>query len=428
MNISCFISLKIISNLHSQEKMPKVFLVTKLKTTNLGNQALSMELIKLFEESIGKENLYVAGRPLGLFGYSIDALKNAIDPKTLFESWADSVVRKYKPQSSPRNVFVSKVNSFKLTENKSLAFEKFKEIFRPIKRKFDKLFLFNKQYVKRLDGISGADYFIYSGAGEVSDNHVFLRQLLEIRIAQKLGVKTGAVNQSVVVKHDAFKKIVHLVYGNMHHIVVRGEISKATVVSFGVDANKISIAPDTAIKTTCNLSGIKKNGKVGINITPFIKYEWKDVERVIGKLKSYNRDLVFITNEPMGDVPVIEKFKNDYKIDVLPESSDYREFAKKIAPFEYLIGARLHTNVISLAVNVPVIAIEGLVWKTKELFEQFEYPLPSVNVEEPGWADSIINSIEKIEEHKIDFQKYFSETLAKHKTNVRNNVSWITND
>ena len=39
--------------------MKKVFLVTKLKTTNLGNQALSMELIKLFEEEVGKENLYV---------------------------------------------------------------------------------------------------------------------------------------------------------------------------------------------------------------------------------------------------------------------------------------------------------------------------------------------------------------------------------
>jgi hypothetical protein len=76
--------------------MKKVFLVTKLKTTNLGNQALSMELIKLFQGKVGKENLFVGGRPLGLYGYSINALKSSSDPVKLFESWADAVVKKFR--------------------------------------------------------------------------------------------------------------------------------------------------------------------------------------------------------------------------------------------------------------------------------------------------------------------------------------------
>jgi polysaccharide pyruvyl transferase WcaK-like protein len=405
--------------------MSKVFLVTKLKTTNLGNQALSMELIKLFEANIGKENLYVGGRPLGLFGYSIDALKSSKDPVKLFESWADAVVKKYRPLASTSNVFVSRVNRFDLTENKSLTVENIKKFFRPLKRKFEKLFLFDKSYVKRLNAINASDFFIYSGAGEVSDNHVFLRQMLELRIAQKLGKKTGAVNQSVVVKHDAFKKIVNLVYGNMTHAVVRGAISKATIVSFGVNEQKVSIAPDTAIKTTCDLSDVKKNGMVGINFTPFIKFDWKDVEKIVAKVRQYNRELVFITNEPMGDIPIIERFKSEFNIPVLDDSSDYRDFAKKTAAFEYLIGARLHANVMALAVNVPVIAIEGLVWKTKELFEQFEYPLPSANVDEAGWVDSVLNSIDMIEGKKIDFDNYFKNVLVKHKADVSKNVTWI---
>ncbi len=408
--------------------MKKVFLVTKLKTTNLGNQALSMELIKLFEENIGKENLYVGGRPLGLFGYSIDALKTSPDPVKLFESWADAVVKKYKPMASASNAFSPKVNNFKLTEVNSLKFENVKIFLRPFKRMLNKFFLFNKQYVKRLNAINASDYFIYSGAGEASDNHVFLRQMLELRIAQKLGKKTGAVNQSVVVKNEAFKKIVNLVYGNMNHIVVRGAISKATIVSFGVDERKVFIAPDTAIKTTGDLSDVKKNGMVAINFTPFIKFEWKDVETIINKVRSYNKDLVFVTNEPVGDIPIIEKFKSDYNINVLEESTGYVEFAEKIAAFDYVIGARLHANVMALAVNVPVIAIEGLVWKTKELFDQFEYPLPSVNVNEAGWVNSVLDSIEKIEEKKIDFRHYFNNVLVKHKADVKNNVAWINNN
>jgi hypothetical protein len=79
---------------------------------------------------------------------------------------------------------------------------------RPVKRVIKKYFLFDKSYIKRLATINSCDYLIYSGAGEASDNHVFLRQMLELRIAQKLGKKTGAVNQSVVVKDEAFKAFV----------------------------------------------------------------------------------------------------------------------------------------------------------------------------------------------------------------------------
>ena len=408
--------------------MKKVFLVTKLKTTNLGNQALSMELIKLFEENIGKENLYVGGRPLGLFAYSIEALKSSPDPVKLFESWADAVVKKYNPIASKGAAFVSRVNDFRLTETKSLKYEGIKKLLRPVKRILNKLYLFNKDYVKRLNTISSCDFLIYSGAGEVSDNHVFLRQMLELRIAQKLGKKTGAVNQSVVIRNDAFKKIVGLVYGNMDHIVVRGAISKAGLASFGVNEKKIFIAPDTAIRTSCDLQNIKSNGMVGINFTPFIKFDWADVEKIINKVRQYRKELVFVTNEPVGDIPVIEKFKTDFNIEALEESADYIDFAKKISAFEYIVGARLHTNVMALAVNVPVVAIEGLVWKTKELFEQFEYPLESVNVNDAGWVDSVIHSIEMIEEKKIDFPAYFRNILVKHKSDVTNNVSWINNN
>ena len=214
----------------------------------------------------------------------------------------------------------------------------------------------------------------------------------------------------------------------MYHAVVRGAVSRNNILSFGVDKDKISIAPDTAIKTTCDLSDIKKNGKVGINFTPFIKFDWADVEKVVKKIRSYNRDIVFITNEPVGDIPISDKFKADYNIDLLDESTDYVSFAKKIAAFEYLVGARLHANVMALAVNVPVVAIEGLVWKTKELFDQFEYPLPSVNVNEAGWVDSVLDSIDKIEKKEIDFDHYFNKVLVKHKEDVNNNVSWINNN
>lgn len=409
--------------------MCKVFLVTKLKTTNLGNQALSVELIKLFEGSVGKENLIVAGRPIGLFGYSIKILKISKDPVKLFESWADAVVKKYLSQNAGSSVFKSRVNDFHLSNKKSLSYEKLKRMLRPLKRFIDKFFLFNKKYVRRLNAINSSDYLVYSGAGEVSDNHVFLRQMLEIRVAQKLGKKTGAINQSVVILNDAFKKVVSLVYGNMTHAVVRGNYSRNVIIESGVNKDKVSIAPDTAIKT--NPPGwqfVKKNGKVAINIHEYIDFTWADIESILGKLKQYNREIVYVTNEPLGDNPTVRKFRNEFKIPILDDCADYLDFTKKLAEFDYLIAVRLHSNVLALAVNVPVIQIEGLVWKTTELFDQFEYPISTINVKNEGWQQEIMDAIDKIENGKIDFDYYFKNVLPKHKESVIKNVDWISSN
>ncbi|MEO8772107.1 MAG: polysaccharide pyruvyl transferase family protein [Ferruginibacter sp.] len=404
--------------------MKKVFLVTKLNTTNIGNQALSMELIKLFTKEIGKDNLYVCGRPIGLYAYDMDKLIASAEPEKLFDKWADAVVKKFR-SSDRKTSFKPGVEKFKLTRVSAVKYEGVKTFLRPVKRMLKRFSLYDKTYMPRIANINSCDVLIYSGAGEVSDNHVFLRQMLEIRIAQKLGKQTGAVNQSLVVNTDTFKKIVNLVYGNMNQIVVRGAISKADIASFGVDINKIMVAPDTAIRTIAEAGGVKKKGSVGINITPLLKYEWKDVEAIVGKLRQYNKEIVFITNEPLGDLPIQERFKTSFNIDALPEPKNYMEYAKQLSGFDYIISARLHTNVMSLAGGVPVIPIEGMVFKTKELFAQFEYPIPAINVNDANWVQAIIDSIDSMEKGNIDFPAYFKNVLVKHKEDVKYNVSWV---
>ena len=111
----------------------------------------------------------------------------------------------------------------------------------------------------------------------------------------------------------------------------------------------------------------------------------------------------------------------------MEESLAYLGYAQKLAEFDYVISARLHTNVIALAVRVPVITIEGKVWKTKELFEQLEYPLPTADSSEPGWEATVNAAIDEIENGQVDFLTYFGDRLEKHEARTRENVSWCTN-
>ncbi|MEO5967793.1 MAG: polysaccharide pyruvyl transferase family protein, partial [Ferruginibacter sp.] len=253
--------------------MTKVFLITKLKTTNIGNQALSHEIINIFKEKVGAENLIVGGRPLNLFNFSMKEIMSSKNPEGLLDMWADQVIKKYKSEKHSYK-YKPEINwvSLDTLDSAVMRFEPIKKLLRPLKAKLKKYSLYNKNYEHRLNQINSSDILVYSGAGEVGVYNVFLRQMLEIRIAQKLGKKTAAVNQSVVIEDDTFKKLLLHVYGKMDKIVVRGESSKAALIKTGIDPNIFEIAPDTAIMTSS--PNIRKQNKnlVGINFTPHINF------------------------------------------------------------------------------------------------------------------------------------------------------------
>src|SRR5688572_15455814 len=254
----------------------KTLLITKLRTTNIGNQALSDEVIKLYEDAHG--HLVVTGRPEGLFGYSIEKLKKSRDPLKTFEGWADSLIRLLKPipQGIPftpvsRRVELLSFNHFKV-RNDGL-YQSVKNVFRKYVHSDT---VFAKAYKKRFLMVASADAIVYSGAGEVGDNNIFLRQLLELRIAQKIGKKTYAVNQSVQVMESPMKEICGLVYSKMLSLIVRGKISKENMAALGVSSDKIQCYPDSAflnptpdagaIERMKNRYAIQKPA-VGINAT-----------------------------------------------------------------------------------------------------------------------------------------------------------------
>ncbi|MBS1761269.1 MAG: polysaccharide pyruvyl transferase family protein [Bacteroidetes bacterium] len=402
----------------------KIFLVTKLGTTNIGNQALSNEIINLFISQVGENNIIVGGRPLGLLLYDFKKMQKSDKPVELLESWADRIIRKYENEKGSK-IFRPKLNFVKLVTNSSpeLKYEGIKKFLRPLKKRIKKYFLYEKSYKKRLDQINSSDVLIYSGAGEVGDTIVFLRQLLEIRIAQKLGIKTGAVNQSVVVKSEVFKKLLSHVYGKMERVVVRGKVSKELLAECGLIPEKISLAPDTAILTTA--IKLNRENKVGINFTPNIKFNADKIRVVIEHLRNYGNEIYFVTNEPIGDIQIGKELIQNYDIQIFPQIESYLEYASKLSQFKYIISTRLHTNILALASEVPIIALEGNQFKTSELLDQLDYPVPVINAYKDGWMDVLNEEIDKLESGKYNHNDYFSIILPAAKQKVKLNAEWL---
>lgn len=406
--------------------MTKVFLVTKLTTTNIGNQALSHEIIDLFKNKVGEKNLIVAGRPLGLSIFDFEEIKNSREPVKLFEKWADIAFRKYQ-KSSKKIIFQSHIKGVKLntSESSELKYDSIKSLLRPLKRKLSKLAIYESVYENRLNQINSSDLLVYSGAGEVGDTNVFLRQLLEIRIAQKLGKRTAAVNQSVVVKTSVYEKLLLHVYGKMEKVVVRGQISIDLLIKCGINPAILALAPDTAILTKVPSLRKTNNKLVGINFTKGIKYDVKTAKKVIDHVKSFGNELIFITNEPIGDKKIEMELLEEFGIKGFPLINSYIDYAERLSEFKYLISTRLHTNILALSVNVPVIPIEGNIFKTTELLSQLKYPINVVNAYKENWEEVLIDEISKLENNEYNLNDYINDVLPQMKEDVKKNASWF---
>lgn len=414
--------------------MKKIFLITKLKTSNIGNEALSYEIIKLFKDVANDAVINVNGRPFGLDGYLPSRLLKVSDPIQEFENWADKIVKKIK--SEPDVKFVANDGKIILIQQKAdYKIDKWKSKLRPIKRFINSLLVYSNEYKKRASVLKAADWLIYSGAGEVTDGyrgnfndaHVFLRQMIEIRVAQKLGINTGAVNQSIFVNQALSQQIIAHVYKNMKKIIIRGTSSRDALIKYGVPAGIIEMAPDSAINTHFENAGkvVKDKNIVGLNFSNHVKINEEQMGKILDYLASIGKKVFYCTNEPIGDYALIETLSNKFNLPILDGFKNYKEYAQKLSEFDFVISARVHTNMLSMISHTTVIPIEGNDFRLHELLEGFEYPLMPVKSQQDGWVDKLIVNIEAVRNNKYDFKSYFENTFSRHKKESIKNAEWI---
>ncbi len=416
--------------------MKKIFLITKLKTSNIGNEALSHEIIRLFHEKVEDCIINVNGRPFGLDGYLASTLAKSDNPLQLFEKWTDEIVNKlrkendveFKPHKGSVILF-SDVSDFKA--------DQWKAWLRPIKRLYNSMLIYSKSYEKRAKVLKASEWIIYSGAGEVNDGNgstnindgnVFLRQLIEIRVAQKLGLKSAAINQSVYLKTKLFQSICAHVYSKMEKIIIRGKTTRENLINYGVPDSIIEIAPDSAINTTLDDSVILKKNKnrVGFNISDRVKISNEEIAKIIAHLHSLNKEVVFCTNEPYGDMEIINKFEKKFNISNMNVHRNYKEYAAGLAECDFIISARVHTNMLSLVSHTPIIPIEGNDFRLAELLEGFKYPIQIVKSREEGWVDQLLLEIDNVVVNKkYDFDNYFNSVFEPCRKLSYRNATWL---
>lgn len=416
-----------------QRTMKKVFLITKLKTTNIGNEALSFEIIKMFREHVKDAVINVNGRPAGLDGYLPAKLFKSADPIATFEKWTDKIVLKIRKE--PAKAFQANDPDVVLYfQQQSFKKANWKSGFKGLKRMLYSTLVYSRQYRERARTLKEADWLVYSGAGEVNDqhgnianSHVLLRQLIELRVAQKLGLKTAAINQSIFILTPFFQKLAAHVYSKMDRIVLRGNASRDKMIEFGVPAHLISTAPDSAVNTVIPLKPAdrKPSNLVGVNFPSLSKISIEDIRKIVSHLRASGKEPVFCTNEPFGDIPMINLLKDELGVEALSPSATYIDYAKKLSGMDFVISARVHTNMLSLVSHTTIIPIEASDFRLAELLEAFEYPIGIIKAHQPGWVEKVLQAIDQVNRDNSQVESYFRTRFQETKKKTLDNAVWM---
>ncbi len=409
--------------------MKKILISTKLKTTNIGNQALSDELSKLAEDMKSKENYYkILGRPFGLDKYTIHDLDRSNLLKD-FEKTANEIFVSTK--SLPNEAYNFSVNTIYTktdllnVDGSIVKTEKLRRLARKLRKFILRFKNYAPAYKERLTLYKDFEYYLYSAAGEVSEQDYFYRQLLDLRVAQLMGLKVCAINQSIELPIGLYNEILIYVYSKMHSIIVRGDISKQFLLQAGVEPSKISVAPDTAF--LCKAKGFSKRQvikKIAVNFTPKTYIE-DHVNPFLQRLINDGYELTFITNDPFSDKAVGSKLETDLGIPVCLQSLDYANYVEFICDFDLVISSRLHTNELALIGGVPILPIEGNMHKTTEVLAYVNYPSKVVSSISESYGSDLTNSFNDIKTNYSEKQDWFDLALNETKVKSRENLTKI---
>jgi polysaccharide pyruvyl transferase WcaK-like protein len=359
-------------------------LITKLDTTNLGNEILSDEIIRLATP----KGMHVLGRPLDLHRYRIERLP--VEPRAAlrqFIAWADVLSTVMSLVRSTPTVPVPQAKSRVRLRGERQVSQRKNGIFRFWNTVAENLPM-GPRYLARLQVLRRVRSVVYSGAGEVGEYDPFLRQALELELLLRFGVRVHAVNHSVVTESERMNAILGHIYRRFTSVVVRGQRSREKLISLGVSGHLITIAPDTAWCAPRVEVNKAPGVRVGITVNGFAAdtVAW---QRIIRGIQAAGAEVLFLTSDPGYDLTVGRSLASATGIRVVQQATDAEHYRRELGQLDVVVSERLHTAVMAAVQGVPVIPIERGVHKTAEVFEVFGQGIDVVQPIE-GWTEVVV--------------------------------------
>jgi O-antigen/teichoic acid export membrane protein/polysaccharide pyruvyl transferase WcaK-like protein len=383
---------------------PQVLLITRLKTQNAGNEALSKELIKYAIDSLPGAQVRILDRyPRYFEQFRIKDLGSS--PVRSFDALAQSLIDRFKESDAPAAPPAS-MESVQLDRSGRELTGPLRRLKRKlaVRRRLAALGVIERDDVRvAVTACATSDLLIWNPAGELHPTgnvDQALQLLLMMRIAQLEGRRTAVINHSLEVADERLKAILSHVYRQFEYVGFRDARSVAVGEELGIPKDRVYEVPDLVF-----LASRRDGGKALPNVPELaIGFSINGLEAAAGfdewdalfnGLRQLQRSFLFVSNAANHDLQWAYRLAAKYGgqvVDSQPDCQMLRDYYRRC---DVVISSRLHSSILALCEGVPVVSIEPSIFKLTSIFQQMSYPIATERLQVAGWSDRVLANVKR---------------------------------
>ena len=375
----------------------KIVLITKTKTQNQGNQALSIAWRDFLAGQYPQASVRLLERaPTYLKRFTTGHLYAAEDPVEAFDVIARDLLGERPAQigRDPSRWGVEHDPS----QKQVLRFLRLRKAMR-LRSRLSALNMGASDYYNRLAYLCSADLVVVNPAGEFQRNatDTALHYLLEARCAQLSGISTAFVNLSFELADSVLIQVADHVFSCCDVVEFRDTESKDYLDEMG-GVSKPLVYPDGAIMTAVERPETRFGKGIALAINALqvrdsdLSAGW---DGIIDDLRQA-APVTLTSNEWTTDHPFWKKYLSLDRVGCDGETLDCFDYARSLAYYDAVVSSRLHTCVLGLIAGAAIVPVETGTFKLTGFFNQIGMMQEPIRMGGEGWQNSLLSKLQTV--------------------------------
>jgi polysaccharide pyruvyl transferase WcaK-like protein len=407
---------------------------------NLGDRAMVSGLYRAVEEHLGYEIVSGGCKNFPYYNirrYKMEREKN--DVAGVFRKWFEETT-----EVAPHIVMRQKRIADFLDRSILFRNRMFQRLEDRVKTRFSrglvetaKPFLLRKYVAHQfLEKTKSVDCVLFNGAAIVADRFSFYlpAHLFECYLAKRLGKNVFTANQTIDIEDPLVAEMVSHVYGSLDCHLTREPLTRDVLLRLGVEEEKIISSCDAAFAAEypetdqasrlVEEEGLQK-GAVGLVIRGDLDVDFETWALIIDHLVSVRKKQVFFAFTCIAhDEDVYKELAKRCNVRRLSRFYDYKELARLMERFDFLLSDRYHALVFAIHAKTPVVPInpEIKTIKTEGLFRLFDYPVKVIPRVNKGTYGQVLEAIRYVEEHRSELKEILAGANRKIKRKFEEDI------
>lgn len=395
----------------------EVLLITRIRTLNKGNQALSVAWLEMLERAFPDVPVRtIERRPRHLLQYTLRSLARERDPVSAFGRLASKLARL---APGPDLIGAAPPRPRILLDETIHPPARFVRLRQRLnlRGRLAAAGWYADEYRHRLSACQRARLVVVNPAGEFfpREPQAAFYHLLDAAVAHELGRPTAIVNHTMDITDPTLRRIIPALYRKLALVGFRDDKSVGAFRQMGGDPHNVVVTPDLALTIEPGRGGTPRVGTIGLAINvpeaSAARYldRWTDV---VARLDRAGFNVVLVSNELPADQPFYDVLRQRFpRLAIEGAALDHDAYAALLSSFELVVTSRMHTGILAMTAGTPVVPIEGSSFKITGLFRELGFDDPVIR---PGgdheWPAQVVARAKEVQSQRA---RVSADTLAR---------------